>query len=158
MTEPAVRDPVGRLLSWEDAHRSFDAAVAGIPDGVRGRRPEGCPYSPWDLIEHIRVAQRDILDFCQDTAYREREWPADYWPRPGSPPSSAEWEASLTAYRGDRAALERLAAEQPDLTARVPHGDGQTYLRELLLVADHTAYHVGQLVLVRRLLGVWPGE
>jgi uncharacterized damage-inducible protein DinB len=149
-----LRQHLVRLLDWADAHVGFDRAVEGVPAEARSRRPEGLQYSPWELVEHMRIAQRDILDFCVDPDYTEVEWPAGYWPAAGSVPAEAEWEGSVAAFRSDREALKQLAAEA-DLFATIPHGTGQTYLRELLLVADHTAYHVGQLVAVRRLLGVW---
>lgn len=152
----ALRDHLRRVLEWKDAHATFDAAVADVPPALRGRRPHGLPYSPWELLEHLRLAQADILEFCVDPAYREKEWPADYWPPSPAPPSDAAWDESVAAFRRDREALRRLAADPAvDLFAKIPHGEGQTYLRELLLVADHNAYHVGQLVAVRRLLGDW---
>jgi hypothetical protein len=151
-----LRRQLAALLEWHDAHIDFDAAVEDLPEAQRGTRPAGLPYSPWELVEHIRLAQRDILEFCQDAAYRERKWPDDYWPASPSPPGKSAWEESLAAVRQDRAALQHLAGDLTvDLQARIPHGTGQTYLRELLLVADHTAYHVGQIVAVRRLLGSW---
>ena len=157
-SDAAVRDHVARLLSWGDAHVGFDDAVAGIPAKVRGRRPSGL-HSPWELLEHLRIAQHDILDFCRNANYKEMHWPDDYWPKAPAPPSAAAWNASIEQFRKDRKALQRIAANPKiDLAARIPHGTGQTYLRELLLTADHTAYHVGQLVLVRRLLGAWKPE
>lgn len=159
MADAALRDHLRRLLDWKDAHATFDAAVDGVPPELRGLRPDGVPYSPWELLEHLRIAQRDILDFCRDAAYRERVWPDDYWPGSPAPPSGEAWDESIRACRADRDALQSLAADPAiDLFAEIPHGSGQTYLRELLLVADHAAYHVGQLVLVRRLLGAWPAE
>ena len=152
----ALREHLRRLLDWEDAHAGFDTAVEGVPPDLRGTRPEGLPYSPWELLEHLRFTQRDILDFCRDPEYGERRWPDDYWPATADPPDPDAWERSAAAFRADRDALKALAADPAvDLFARIPHGDGQTYLRELLLAADHTAYHVGQLVAVRRLLGDW---
>jgi uncharacterized damage-inducible protein DinB len=154
----ALRDHLGRLLGWGDAHVTFDDGVKDLAPELRGRRPDGFPHSPWELVEHIRVAQRDILEFCVGQAYEEHAWPDDYWPKSSEPPSANAWDESLAAYRADRAALQRLALDQSiDLTARTPHATTpqQTYLRAVLLVADHTAYHVGQLVLVRRLLGAW---
>lgn len=151
-----LRRQLAQLLDWEDAHVGFDAAIAGIPEALQGVQPAGLPYSPWQLLEHIRLAQRDILEFCEDPAYRERRWPDDYWPPAPSPPDQKSWAASVAAVRRDRQALQALAVDPArDLLAPIPHGSGQTYLRELLLVADHTAYHVGQLVVVRRLLGSW---
>ena len=153
-----VRRHVARVLDWKDAHATFDDAVDGIPPDARGRRPDGLPYSAWELVEHIRRAQRDILAFCAADAYREMRWPDDYWPDSPAPPSDEAWDESVAAVRADRAALRALAADPArDLLAPVPHGDGQTLLRELLLAADHAAYHVGQLVAVRRLLGAWEG-
>jgi hypothetical protein len=153
----ALREHLRKLLDWEDAHAGFDTAVAGIPPEVRGKTPDGVPHSPWQLLEHLRLTQFDILDFCRNPKYEERRWPRDYWPPSPAPPSPAAWDDSIRQFREDRAALQRLASEEEDLTAKIPHGSGQTYLRELVLVADHTSYHVGQLVLVRRLLGIWTG-
>jgi uncharacterized damage-inducible protein DinB len=156
MSDDALRAHLRKLLDWQDAHASFDAAVDDVPPELRGKRPEGLPYSPWQLLEHLRLAQRDILDFCRDPEYAERKWPDDYWPADPMPPSAGAWDESVAAFRADRRELQRLASDPAlDLFARIPHGDGQTYLRELLLVADHNAYHVGQLVAVRRLLGAW---
>jgi hypothetical protein len=151
-----IRTQLGSLLAWEDAHVGFDAAVEGIPPHVRGRVPAGLPHSAWQLVEHLRLAQHDILDFCVNPHYRELAWPDDYWPSAAAPASDAEWDESIRTFRADREKLQALAADpQVDLTAAIPHGSGQTYFRELILVADHTAYHVGQLVLVRRALGIW---
>jgi hypothetical protein len=156
--DDSSRDQIARLLGWEEAHASLDAAVAGLPEDARGRVPTGLPYSPWQLLEHLRIAQHDILDFCRNPAYEELSWPDDYWPAAAAPPSAAAWDESIRQFGRDRAELQALAREPAtDLSARIPHGTGQTYLRELLLAADHAAYHVGELVVVRRLLGVWPG-
>lgn len=157
ITPDRYRETVARLLDWDEAHAGFDKALSGIPPELRGVQPEGLPYSPWQLLEHLRLAQRDILDFCRDPDYTQPEWPDDYWPPTHAPRSADEWERSVEAFRGDRDALRRLASDPDlDLTAEIPHGAGQTYLRELLLVADHNAYHLGELVVVRRLLGIWP--
>ena len=151
-----LREQLARLLDWHDAHADFDTAIDGLPPALRGRVPEGLPYSPWQLVEHLRLAQHDILDFCRNPEYEEMSWPADYWPSEAEPPSARAWDESIAAYRRDREALRALALDPAaDLFAPIPHGSGQTLLRELLLVADHTAYHVGQLVAVRRLLGAW---
>jgi hypothetical protein len=156
MSHSALRAHLTKLLDWEDAHASFDTAVEGIPPKLRGSAPAGLPYSPWQLIEHLRLAQHDMLDFCRNPDYRELQWPDDYWPPSAAPPKPADWDKSIAQFRRDRAALQALAADPKiDLYARIPHGTGQTYLRELLLVADHTAYHVGQLITVRRALGAW---
>jgi uncharacterized damage-inducible protein DinB len=157
MNESEVRSQLARALGWDDAHAGFDRAVDGIAPEFRGRAPAGLPYSPWQLLEHLRLAQEDILDFCRNPEYRERRWPNDYWPASPEPPDAKAWDRSVAAVRRDREALGRLAEDPSvDLTAPLPHGSGQTLLREVLLVLDHTAYHLGELVVVRRTLGIWP--
>jgi hypothetical protein len=152
-----LREHLAKLLTWEDAHASFDSAVADLPDALRGKQPKGLPYSPWQLLEHLRITQHDILDFCINPGYRELTWPADYWPRQASPIDSGAWDDSIQQFKRDRAALQRLSRDPDiDLESAIPHGQGQTYLRELLLAADHAAYHIGELIVVRRLLGAWP--
>lgn len=156
-TSSSLRDHLARLLDWRDAHVAFDVVVEGVPAELRGIRPEGLPYSLWELLEHVRFAQRDILDFCRDPEYREPKWPDAYWPETPAPPSAGAWEAAVRQVREDRNAMKTLATDpKVDLFVTIPHGSGQTYLREVLLAADHTAYHVGQMVLIRRLLGIWP--
>lgn len=151
-----VRDLLSRALAWSDAHVSFDDAVKDLDSRLRGVRPPGLPHSSWELLEHLRLAQNDILEFCQNADYEERRWPDDYWPATPAPGSDEAWERSIEAYRADRAALQKLAADRAiDLSAPIPHGSGQTYARELMLVIDHSAYHVGELVLVRQSLGAW---
>ena len=151
------RKAIASMLDWEDAHAGFDRVVAGLPGELQGQTPNGLPYSPWQLLEHIRLTQRDILEFCRNPNYEELDWPADYWPKDAKPSSAGAWERSVKAFRQDREELKRLALDPGvDLSAKVPAGKGQTYLRELLLVADHTAYHLGELVVVRRALGAWP--
>lgn len=155
--DEAVRDQLARLLDWEDAHTGFDAAVADLPPALRGKVPEGLPYSPWQLLEHLRIAQHDILEFCRNPKHPELSWPDDYWPRAAAPPSPTAWDDSVRRFQEDRAALQRMARDPSiRLEDRIPHGKGQTYLRELVLAADHAAYHIGELVVVRRLLGAWP--
>ena len=156
--DTALRQMLSKLLEWEDAHVGFERAIAGIPADMRGRTPPGAPYSPWQLLEHLRLTQHDILDFCVNPKYEELRWPDDYWPASAAPPSATAWDESIARYKDDRRALQQLALDaEIDLNAKIPHGSGQTYLRELVLVADHTAYHVGQVILVRRLLGIWEG-
>lgn len=155
MSDDEVRAHVLRLLDWQDAHVNFDSAISGIPAALYGATADRLPHSPWHLLEHMRITQRDILEFCTNPEYREPSWPDDYWPAPNSVPAADEWEQSISDFRADREALKELASDI-DLYAMIPHGSGQTYLRELLLVADHNAYHVGALVLARRLLGIWP--
>lgn len=152
-----LRQQLVRYLDSSEAHASTDAAFANLDPALRGKRPAGLHHSPWEILEHIRITQHDILDFCRNPNYKELDWPADYWPRSAAPARAGSWDASVRKYHEDLAAL-RAIAEDPsvDLFARIPHGDKQTSLRELLLVVDHTSYHVGQLVLVRQLLGAWP--
>ena len=154
--DTALRDHLARALAWGEAHTTFEDAVADLPEPLRGRTPAGLPYSPWQLLEHIRITQHDILDFCRNPHYEEIAWPAAYWPTSPTPPTDTAWDASVRKVLEDRAALQALARDASvDLAARIPHGTGQTYLREILLVLDHTAYHLGELIVARRLLGAW---
>lgn len=157
VTSTAVlREQLSRFQNWREAHADFEAAVADLAPNLRGVAPPGLPYSPWQLVEHLRLTQADILEFCRNIDYVEQQWPDDYWPKSPAPPDAQAWDASIAAFRRDRAALQELIKDPGcDLFAKVPAGTGQTFLREFLLVADHTAYHVGQLVAVRRLLGAW---
>jgi hypothetical protein len=151
-----LRQQLITILNWQDAHVNFDTVIEGIPAELHGAQPEGLPFSPWQLLEHLRFTQRDILDFCRDPNYAEPKWPDDYWPATVAPPTAEAWGESIAAYRADLEQFQQLVADPAvDLFAAIPHGSGQTYLREVVLVADHGAYHVGQLVAVRRLLGVW---
>ncbi|MGH9372656.1 MAG: DinB family protein [Vicinamibacterales bacterium] len=149
-----------RALDWEESHVGFDKAIDGIPSNKRGARAAGFEHSPWQLLEHLRIAQEDILEFCVNAAYEHTmKWPDDYWPKDPVPPSDKAWTDSVASYTRSREEIKRLAREAADLTAKVPTGKrGQTYLRAILLVIDHAAYHVGQLVAVRRALGIWPSE
>ena len=154
--DKTLRAHLAKLLGWEDAHAGFDAAVDGLAAALRGKVPQGSPHSAWQILEHLRLAQKDILDFCRNPDYEEPSSMEEYWPASAAPPGEEAWDESVAAFRRDRAAMRALAEDPAiDLFAKVPRGTGQTYLRELLLVADHNAYHVGQLVLVRRLLGQW---
>src|SRR4051812_10223083 len=139
MREDAVRDQLARLLDWEEAHVGFDKAVTGIPIGKRGARPAGFEHSPWQLLEHMRLAQEDILEFCLNTKYEHNlKWPDDYWPAQ-KPPSDAAWNKSVRSFKTSRQKMKALARDIQDLTAPVPTGNAsQTYLRAILLVADHT--------------------
>jgi uncharacterized damage-inducible protein DinB len=156
MPHDAIRDHLVRVLDWEEAHVGFDKAIDGIPADQRGARAPGFDHSPWQLLEHIRLAQEDILDFCVNANYHHNlKWPDDYWPR-AAPPNDAAWSHSIDSFKRKREKMKALAREIEDLTALVPTGKGnQTYLRAILLVADHTSYHVGQLVSLRRALGLW---
>lgn len=154
-----LRRHLAKLLDWEEAHVGLAAAFEGVPPEARGRVPDDLPHSLWQLLEHLRIAQRDLLEFCRDPEYRHTAaWPDDYWPADPEPPDDAAWETSLRACLGDLEALKALATDPAvDLLQSVPTGnEGQTYLRSILLAADHNAYHVGQAVVVRRLLETWP--
>jgi len=156
----ALRQHVVAQLTARQAHRTFDKVVAGLPAAARdhiGTRPDSQPYSVWELVEHIRRAQHDILVYCQDPDYAPQAWPDAYWPDAAGPSSDDAWTESLSAVQSDRQALVDLV-QTVDLYDTVPSYDEHTYLREALLVADHTAYHVGQIVSVRRALGAWPPE
>ena len=156
-SDPAVRDLLARSLGWSDAHVSFEDAVRAFPAHLRGTRPPGLPHSGWELVEHIRIAQRDILEFAAADDYHEPEWPSGYWPSSPEPPTTEAWDQSISTVLADREALARLARDpEVELEAVARHGTTQTNLRELLLVIDHAAYHVGQLVAVRQALGAWP--
>jgi hypothetical protein len=156
--ERDLRTHLLNLLGGGAAHVTSEAAFKGIPPGLRGRAPEGLPYSPWQLIEHLRITQGDILEFSRDPAHVSPDWPAGYWPEASAPPSDSAWRRSIKAFMDDLEAMKTLVGDPTkDLFARIPWGDGQTLLREALLVADHNAYHLGELVVVRRLLGAWRG-
>jgi DinB superfamily len=152
----ALREHLVSLLDGGSAHATFDQAVKNLPETLRGAKPKGFPHSPWMLLEHLRLAQRDILDFCRNAKYKAPEWPKDYWPKTEAPANAAAWNKSVQQFRKDLKTMQALVANaKTDLYARIPWGEEQTILREALLVADHNAYHVAQLIDVRRLLGGW---
>jgi uncharacterized damage-inducible protein DinB len=155
----ALRAQLVRILDWEEAHVGFDKAVDGIPPATRTARAPGFEHTVWALLEHMRIAQEDILAFCVDPAYQHPlNWPADYWPKEAAPEDTA-WKQSVAAFKRDREAMKKVARETKDLFSPVPTGKShQTYLRAILLLADHNAYHLGQLVDVRRALGSWGGK
>ena len=155
----ALRTHVLDLLRGGHAHATFDDAVRDLPAKLRGKAPRGLPYSAWQLIEHMRLAQEDILLFSRNTdgTYESPEWPDGYWPSAEAPLDDEDSDKSTVAFRADRAAFEALVLDPAqDLFAPFPWGEGQTLLREAQLIADHTSYHLGQLIVVRRLLGAWP--
>jgi hypothetical protein len=152
--DKALREDVLHLVKGGNAHVSFEKAVGNLPEELRGKKPRGLPYSPWQQLEHLRITQWDILEYIRTPDHASPRWPEGYWPSEASPARNA-WAKSVKAFQADRQALLDLAASG-DLLARIPHvADGPTLLHELLLVADHNAYHLGQLVLLRRLLGAW---
>jgi DinB superfamily len=152
----ALREHLAKLFDWRDAHADFDTAVVDLAPAMRGKVPKGLPYSPWQLLEHLRLAQRDILDYCVAPTYEKKKWPDDYWPKDPAPPDDDAWDQSVAAFRADRTAFVKLIRDPTvDLSATIPHSSKHTFLREVLLAADHNAYHIGQLVYARRVLGVW---
>ena len=153
-----LRKQLLALLAGGQAHVSFDDAVADMPVALRGKVPAGLPYSAWQVVEHMRITQRDILNFSAPPTggYHAMRWPEDYWPKDVEPPSPSAWEQAVAAIRADRAAFEALLTKpEADLAKPFLWGEGQNLLREALLIADHTAYHLGELVVIRRLLGAW---
>ena len=155
--DKALREHVIYLLEGGGAHAKFDEVIAGIAPKLLGQKPSGLPHSLWMLLEHLRMAQWDILEFSRNPKHASPEWPEGYWPKTEAPPKAAGWNASVKKFRQDlRAMLDLVKDPKTDLFARIPWGDGQTVLREALLLADHNAYHLGQMLDVRRLLGAWP--
>ncbi len=154
--DTALRQHLLELLHGGHAHADFETAVRGLSPALRGKRPKGAEHSPWEILEHLRIAQSDILEFSRDPSYQSPDWPSGYWPKTAVPPDAKAWDKSVRAFRRDlKAMCDLVSNPSTDLYARIPHGSGQTILREALLTADHNAYHLGQLVLVRRLLGAW---
>jgi hypothetical protein len=152
----SLRDHLLYLLRDGGAHLDFETAIAGVPAGLRGAKVAGVPHTPWRLLEHLRIAQWDILEFCRNPGHVSPEFPQGYWPSGDAPPDERAWDRTVAAFRTDLRTMQDLVADPAtDLFAPIPHGQGQTILREALLVADHNAYHFGQLVILRRLLGVW---
>ena len=151
-----LRKQLVKLLTSSEAHADFEGAIKGLPAELRGKVAEGAEHSPWQLLDHLRITQSDILDFSRNAEYKSIQWPDDYWPKSPQPPDDKAWDKSVKAIRSDLKEFSDLISDKKhDLYAKIPHGDGQTLLREALLLADHNAYHVGQLVTVRRLLGAW---
>lgn len=151
-----LRQNVLSFLTWNDAHAGFDAATENLPPNLRGIRPPGAEHSPWEILEHLRITLWDILEFSRNPQHQSPEFPKGYWPESPEPPNDKAWDDCLMAYRKDlKAMCDLVADESTDLFAKIPHGDGQTILREALLAADHNSYHIGQLILLRRLLGCW---
>ena len=154
--DAALRKHVVELLTLGHAHATFEQAVKDLPAELRGKVARGAEHSPWQLLEHLRLAQWDILDFSRNAKYQALKWPDDYWPKEKAPADDKAWDKSVRAFKKDLKEMCALVEDpKTDLFAKISHGDGQTILREALLLADHNAYHVGQLVLVRRLLGAW---
>ncbi len=154
--DQVLREHLIELLEGGSAHDDFDSIVSGLSAKVRGETPEGVPYSPWQLLEHIRLAQWDIVNFCIDEDHVSPDWPEGFWPQEETPPSDKAWNDSVSQIASDLEKMKALVLDREnDLYEEFPHGDGQTLLREAILVADHMAYHLGQMVVLRRLLGAW---
>ncbi len=154
--DKVIRDHVLKLLKGRQGHVDFETVLANLPQEFQGKKPEGAPHTPWQLLEHMRIAQGDILEFSRDPKHVSPKFPEGYWPDSEAPPDEGAWKKSVTSFSADLQAMADLVADpSTDLYARIPHGSGQTILREALLVADHNAYHLGQLVLLRRLLNIW---
>ena len=157
MTTDSLREQVLEMLAGEGAHMPLEEAVAGFPDDAINARPPNVPYTPWHLLEHIRIAQHDILEYVTNRAYLEPSWPEEYWPPLGATTTPAGFAATLEGFRADRAALRALVADPAtDLLAAIPGTPGHTLLREIRLVADHNAYHVGEFAILRQVMGTWP--
>jgi hypothetical protein len=152
----ALRDHLLALLKGGGAHVEFETAIQGLGVSLRGKRPKGAAHSPWEILEHLRIAQWDILEFTRDAAHISPKWPEGYWPNKPAPPNAKAWSKSVNAFRADMKAIVDLVTNpDTDLFEKIPHGTGQTVLREVLVVADHNAYHLGEMLVVRRLLGAW---
>lgn len=159
MNDQQLREHLLYLLRGGGAHLDFEMATADLPTNLRGRKPAGMSHSPWQLVEHMRICQWDILEFSRNAHHQSPEFPDGLWPVEDAPPNSTAWDECLARFRADLASMQQLVADATtDLFARIPHGDGQTILREALLIADHNSYHLGQLVMVRRALGAWPRD
>ena len=154
--DDALRNHVVYLLKGGGAHVSFDEVTDDFPAELRGKVFKDIPYTGWDLLEHMRIAQWDILEFSRNPKHKSPDFPDGYWPHDKAPPGEADWDKSINAFRADLIAMQKLIKDKnTDLFTPFPHGNGQTLLREALLVADHNAYHLGQMVVLRRLLGCW---
>ena len=153
-SEKSLRDHVVYLLQGGGAHISFEDALKDFPTKLRGKKVEHFPHTAWMLLEHLRLAQWDILEFSRNGKHKSPKWPEGYWPKEEVPASAAAWDKSVAEFRKDLRAMEDLVKNpKTDLFAPLAWGDGQTILREALLVADHNAYHLGQLVMLRKTLG-----
>jgi len=149
----SLRSHLANLLRMKGAHLTLEKALSGFPPALRGAMPHGAPHSAWQLLEHMRLAQEDILDFSRNPKYKEKKFPGDYWPAAEAPPSGEAWEKSVQQFHKNLEEMQELIADtKHDLLAKLEHGTGQTLLREALLVADHNSYHLGQLMFLRKML------
>jgi hypothetical protein len=156
VNDKALREHLVKLLDGAEAHADWHAVFADIPENLRGGKPPGAPHTAWQLLEHMRIAQWDILEFSRDAKHVSPQFPDGYWPATDAPPNAEAWEKSAKAFGHDLAEMKKLVSEsKTNLFERIGHGQGQTILREALLAADHNAYHLGQMVLLRKMLGAW---
>jgi hypothetical protein len=156
--DSSIREHLLSLLKGGNAHATFKQAIEDFPEKLRGAKPDNLPYSAWQLLEHLRIAQWDILEFSRDAKHKSPDWPGGYWPKTDAPPTESAWDKSVKQFQSDLKEMEKLVKNpKTDLYAKIPHGDGQTILREAILVADHNAYHIAEIVMLRRLLGCWKG-
>jgi len=154
--DQSLRQHLLELLQGGHAHATFDAVIANLPANLRAKKPAGYPHSLWMLLEHLRLAQWDILEFSRNPKYAAPKWPDDYWPKTAAPPTPSAWNASVKQFRADLKTMQNLVKNpRTDLFAKIPWGDGQTILREVLLIADHNSHHLAQMIDIRRLLGAW---
>ena len=154
--DKSLRDHLVNLLTGENAHAGFETAVKDMPAEARGRRPKGAEHSPWEVLEHLRIAQWDILEFTRNPKHVSQDFPSGYWPKSPEPPDAKAWDKSVAAFHHDLNAMAALIADESvDLLKPLEHGTGQTPTREALVLADHNAYHLGELILLRRVLGAW---
>jgi len=152
----ALREQLVKLLTDSEAHANFETAVKNMPAKLQGTRPPNSAHSAWDILEHLRIAQWDIIEFARNPKHTSPDFPAGYWPESPEPPNEKAWDKSVAAFQADRKTLcDLIANESTDLFAKIPHGDGQTILRQALLTVDHNAYHIGELIQLRRILGAW---
>ena len=149
-----LTDELIKLLKGGSAHASFDEAVEGLPEKLRGVKHENLPYTIWQLVEHIRIAQWDMLEFSKAEAHQSPEWPDEYWVKEKAPKDDVEWKKSLKQIDDDLDEFIQLLGKE-DIYKPIAHGDGQSILREALQIADHLAYHTAEIIVIRRLLGAW---
>lgn len=156
MSDATLRDQLLALLKGGNAHLTFDDVIADFPPAAMNQQPPNVPYTPWHILEHLRITQWDILEFVRNPRHVSPEWPKGYWPAPDATTDVAGWQATIDAFRADLAAVQEIVRDPSiDLSAELPHAPGYTYIREVLLVADHNAYHIGEFAILRQVMGTW---
>ncbi|HET9282558.1 MAG TPA: DinB family protein [Candidatus Angelobacter sp.] len=154
-SDNSLRDHLLYLLNGDGAHIDFESVIKDLPANLRGKKPAGAAHTPWQLVEHLRITQRDVLESIRNSKHVSPEFPAGYWPASEAPATGKDWEKSVDAFRADHRTLAEMVANSNGLLTPISHSDGQTIFRKLAMLADHNAYHLGQLVVVRRILGAW---